>query len=80
MELGYTPEQQAMRSELRGYYDTLLDPPTRAELANAHGVGPAIRGVWKQMCADGWAGVGWPTEYGGKGLSAMPVANQNGAD
>lgn len=71
MELGYTPEQQAMRSELRTYYDRLLDAPTRAELAEAHGVGPAMRGVWKQMCADGWAGVGWPTEYGGKGLSAI---------
>jgi alkylation response protein AidB-like acyl-CoA dehydrogenase len=71
MELGYTPEQQAMRSDLRSYYDRLLDAPTRADLAAAHGVGPAMRGVWKQMCADGWAGVGWPTEYGGKGLSAI---------
>ena len=71
MELGYTPEQQAMRSELRDYYGKLLDPKTRAGLAASHGVGPVMRGVWKQMCADGWAGVGWPKEYGGKGLSAI---------
>jgi 3-oxocholest-4-en-26-oyl-CoA dehydrogenase alpha subunit len=23
------------------------------------------------MCADGWAGIGWPTEYGGQGRSAI---------
>ena len=28
-----------------------------------------MRGVWKQMCADGWAGVGWPKEWGGQGRS-----------
>jgi len=25
-----------------------------------------IKRVWKQMCADGWAGIGWPQEYGGQ--------------
>ena len=23
------------------------------------------------MCADGWAGIGWPKEYGGQGRSAI---------
>ena len=27
--------------------------------------------IWKQMCADGWAGIGWPKEYGGQGRSAI---------
>ena len=27
--------------------------------------------VWKQMAADGWAGVGWPKEWGGKGLTPI---------
>ena len=71
MEIGYTPEQEAMRDELRSYYADLLDPDTVAALAAGHGVGPAMRGVWKQMCADGWAGIGWPTEYGGQGRSAI---------
>jgi alkylation response protein AidB-like acyl-CoA dehydrogenase len=71
MEIGYTGEQEAMRAELRAYYDRLLDPGTVAELAAAHGVGPAPRRVWKQMCADGWAGVGWPAQYGGQGRSAI---------
>ena len=71
MEIGYTPEQEAMRSELRAYYDKLLDPATVAELGAAHGIGESPRRIWKQMCADGWAGIGWPKEYGGQGRSAI---------
>jgi alkylation response protein AidB-like acyl-CoA dehydrogenase len=71
MEIGYTPEQEAMRSELRAYYDKLLDPATVAELTAAHGTGESPRRIWKQMCTDGWAGIGWPKEYGGQGRSAI---------
>ena len=71
MELGYTAEQEALRAELRAYYEQLLDPDTVAELAQGHGIGPKVRSVWKQMCADGWAGIGWPKEWGGQGKSAI---------
>ena len=71
MEIGYTPEQLAMQQELRGYYEKLLDPATVAELHESHAVGAAPRRIWKQMCADGWAGIGWPKEYGGQGRSAI---------
>ena len=71
MEIGYTPEQLAMQQELRAYYEKLLDPATVAELHESHAVGAAPRRIWKQMCADGWAGIGWPKEYGGQGRSAI---------
>ena len=71
MEIGYTPEQLAMQQELRAYYEKLLDPATVAELHASHAVGEAPRRIWKQMCADGWAGIGWPKEYGGQGRSAI---------
>jgi len=71
MELGYTAEQEALRAELRVYYEKLLDPDTVAELAQGHGIGAKTRSVWKQMCADGWAGIGWPKEYGGQGKSPI---------
>jgi alkylation response protein AidB-like acyl-CoA dehydrogenase len=71
MEIGYTPEQEALRSELRAYYDELLNPQTVEELHGNGGVGPVMRRVWKQMCADGWAGIGWPTEYGGQGRTPI---------
>ena len=69
MEIGYTPEQEAMRPELRAYYEKLLDAGRpSAELARSRTrIGEAPRRVWKQMCADGWAGIGWPKEYGGQG-------------
>ena len=63
MEIGYTPEQLAMQQELRAYYEKLLDPATVAELNASHAVGAAPRRVWKQMCADGWAGIGWPKAF-----------------
>jgi alkylation response protein AidB-like acyl-CoA dehydrogenase len=71
MEIGYTPEQLGMQQELRAYYEKLLDPATVAELHESHAVGEAPRRIWKQMCADGWAGIGWPKEYGGQGRSAI---------
>jgi len=71
MEIGYTDEQQALRQELRDYYTALLTPETERQLAEGHGIGPAMRRVVKQMATDGWLGIGWPTEYGGQGRSAI---------
>jgi alkylation response protein AidB-like acyl-CoA dehydrogenase len=71
MEIGYTEEQQALRRELRAYYANLLTPEVEEELAQGHGIGPAVRRVVKQMASDGWLGIGWPTEYGGQGRSAL---------
>ena len=71
MEIGYTEDQEALRSELREYYSNLLTPDVEAELATAGGDGPTVRRVVKQMAADGWLGIGWPKEYGGQGRSAI---------
>ena len=71
MEIGLTKEQEALRSELREYYANLLTSEVEEELAHSGGVGPAVRRVVKQMAADGWLGIGWPKEYGGRGLSAV---------
>jgi alkylation response protein AidB-like acyl-CoA dehydrogenase len=67
MYIGYTPEHEALRRELRAYYDQLLTPELVRELANSEGVGPVSRSVVLQMAADGWLGIGWPEEYGGQG-------------
>jgi 3-oxocholest-4-en-26-oyl-CoA dehydrogenase alpha subunit len=71
MEIGYTPEQEKLRTELREYYENLLTPEIEEGLAESHGIGPVVRSVVKQMAADGWLGIGWPTEYGGQGRSAV---------
>jgi alkylation response protein AidB-like acyl-CoA dehydrogenase len=67
MYIGYTAEHEALRRELRTYYDDLLTPELVRELAHSEGVGPVSRSVVRQMAADGWLGIGWPEEYGGQG-------------
>jgi alkylation response protein AidB-like acyl-CoA dehydrogenase len=69
MYIGYTQEQQALRDELRAYYEALLTDEVRAALAKEHGGGSTTDEVVRQMGKDGWLGVGWPTEYGGRGLT-----------
>ncbi len=71
MEIGYTPEQEKLRDTLREYYAQLLTPEIEAELAVSEGIGPTVRSVVKQMASDGWLGIGWPTEFGGQGRSAI---------
>ena len=72
MEIGYTPEQEELRATLRSYYEKLLDPDTVVELSRARGIGGPMRAVWKQMCADGWAGIGWRPDVDGR--KGGPVA------
>ncbi len=71
MYVGFSEAHEKLRDELRGYYERLLTPEVRSELRHSEGVGSAARRVWKQMAADGWAGIGWPESYGGGG--ATPI-------
>ena len=71
MEIAYTEEQQALKSELRAYYQNLLTPEVEQELSQAHGIGPVVRRIVRQMGRDGWLGIGWPKEWGGQGRSAI---------
>jgi hypothetical protein len=68
--LAETPEQQALRKELREYFAALLTPEVRAELGEAGEGSPAFRRIVRQLGADGWLGLGWPVEYGGQGRPA----------
>jgi alkylation response protein AidB-like acyl-CoA dehydrogenase len=70
MYLEYTPEQQALRKELREYFARLLTPEVRAELGEPGEGSPRFRDLVRQMGTDGWLGIGWPTEYGGQGRPA----------
>ena len=71
MYIGYDESQEALRRELRAYYEKLLTPEIRAELARSHGIGKTMREVVRQMGRDGWLGIGWPKEYGGQGRSEI---------
>ncbi len=71
MYIGLTDDQERLRQEVRAYYDRLLTPEVRAELTGAGGVGDANRRVVRQMGEDGWLGVGWPKEWGGRGFTPV---------
>ena len=66
-----TPEQAALRKELRAYFDQLLTPEVRAQLGSAGEGSPDFRTFVRRMGADGWLGIGWPTEYGGQGRGVL---------
>ena len=69
MDLHETPAQLALRKELRSYFAGLLPPDELREVAEQGAGGPRFREVVRMLGRDGWLGVGWPTEYGGRGLT-----------
>jgi alkylation response protein AidB-like acyl-CoA dehydrogenase len=71
MYVGFSKEQEELRDRLRSYYDELLTPELQVELRQGEGVSQASKDVWKRMAADGWAGIGWPKEWGGGGATPM---------
>jgi alkylation response protein AidB-like acyl-CoA dehydrogenase len=65
-----TDEQRALRDELRGYFATLVTQVERTAMrTDRHG--GAYRAVVRRLGRDGWLGVGWPLEYGGRGFGQV---------
>ncbi len=70
MFLDLTDAQHELRDELRAYFATLISPAERdVMLTERHGT--VYRDVVRRMGADGWLGLGWPVEYGGRGLGQI---------
>ncbi|GAA5163973.1 acyl-CoA dehydrogenase family protein [Amycolatopsis dongchuanensis] len=65
-----TPAQRRLRAELRTYFAGLVTPEERrALLRERHG--ETYRRIVRRMGQDGWLGVGWPEEYGGRGFGDL---------
>src|SRR2546423_15303903 len=71
MRLAFTPEQEALRAELRTYFEGLLPPEVKSQIRYGESGGEVYRRVIRQMGKDGWLGIGWPKEYGGQGRSPV---------
>ncbi|MFJ9426167.1 acyl-CoA dehydrogenase family protein [Streptomyces sp. NPDC101249] len=71
MHLDHTPEQQRLRAELRAYFADLVPDDPHARFRDPLGQKRFYRETIRRLGTDGWLGVGWPEEYGGRGLTAM---------
>jgi alkylation response protein AidB-like acyl-CoA dehydrogenase len=75
MDFGYTPEQEALRSEVRAFIAEHLTPEVIEEmegLSEGFGVsrsvarGPLVSDLFKKIGERGWLGISYPKEYGGQ--------------
>src|SRR3546814_12861183 len=81
MHLAYTAEQEALRRELRQYFQALMTPEVENECAAGATGGPASLEAGRQMGRDGWPGRGWPPEGGGQGRTDVePVGRKEGRE
>jgi hypothetical protein len=71
MRIAYTDEQQGLRDELREYFKTIVTPEVTAAMTHGGLGAPECIGAVRQMGKDGWLGVGWPKEYGGRGFGRL---------
>lgn len=71
MYVGLTEEHQQLVNDLRTYYEGIITPEAETVLAKSEGIGELPRKITLQMAADGWLGIGWPTEYGGQGRTPI---------
>jgi alkylation response protein AidB-like acyl-CoA dehydrogenase len=85
MQIALTPDQEALRAELREYFTALVTPERRAALAAAtsdfngdnqgsggeFGDAGVYKDVIREIGHDGWLGIGWPEEWGGQNRSMM---------
>jgi alkylation response protein AidB-like acyl-CoA dehydrogenase len=71
MYIDLTPEERAVRDHLRAYLADLITDELLAEVQGTEGGGPLYTKALKQLGKDGWLGVGWPVEYGGRARPAI---------
>jgi len=68
MHVDYTEKQKALRREFRAYFSKLIKPEHRDILRDAES-GDLYKELIRQQGKDGMLAVGWPEEYGGRGLT-----------
>ena len=68
MFVDYTDNQKELRKEFRAYFSNLIKPEHREELRSAES-GDLYKTLIRQQGLDGMLAVGWPEQYGGRGLT-----------
>ncbi|MGW1071986.1 acyl-CoA dehydrogenase family protein [Streptomyces sp. NPDC002537] len=71
MDLEQTPAQRRLRAELRDYFADLVPDNAYARHTDPVRQKRFYRDTIRRLGADGRLGVGWPTEYGGGGMTPV---------
>lgn len=71
MYIDYTPEEKKLKADLRAYFQELVTPELLDEISGTEGGGPLYTRALRRMGADGWLGIGWPKELGGRARPAI---------
>ena len=69
MKIELTKNQQKLKDELKEYFSALLNKELLSEMSDPQffeGGGPEFKKALKIMGEDGWIGLSWPKEFGGK--------------
>jgi len=74
MNIELTKQQQQLQQDVRTYMQGIMTPALLEEMQQddlKEGGGPEFRKQYAKMGADGWIGLSWKKELGGKELSNM---------
>ncbi len=75
MDFGFTPEQEALRREVRAFIAEHMTPEVIAEMeghsegfgvSRGTGRGPLVNELFRKIAERGWLGISYPKEYGGQ--------------
>lgn len=69
MDFGYTEEEERYRERLSEFLDRELTEEIARQNWEDKGVGPEAREFSRKLAVNGFLGMSWPKEYGGKGLA-----------
>jgi alkylation response protein AidB-like acyl-CoA dehydrogenase len=74
MRFGFTPEQEALRQQVRQFIAEQVTPGVVAEMEDDEGGfdarpgrGPRVSELYEKIAARGWLGISYPKDYGGQG-------------
>jgi len=67
MYLDLSEESKTLRKELRAYFAEIINDEDRRALVDQTEGGPIFDRILRRMGKDGWLGLGWPEEFGGRG-------------
>ncbi|MGE5201652.1 MAG: pimeloyl-CoA dehydrogenase large subunit [Acidobacteriota bacterium] len=72
MDLRFTPEESAFRTEVRAFFRSALPDPIRRKMVEGRHLAKADIVAWQRILnAKGWAVPHWPAEWGGTGWTPV---------